>query len=135
MIQTILGPELVLGFATGQRAEAKRSVKMLHDLGHTKWTVRHAFFANMGGFVLVSPDFPNFPVNCKHIGYLATHGYIEFPEIEVEDIWDKSKAAGFAKALTCLQVLWLDDQVIGRAIQHLEITTLEITTMSYVVCM
>ncbi|OCL00552.1 uncharacterized protein K441DRAFT_683854 [Cenococcum geophilum 1.58] len=134
MIQTILGPELVLGFATGQRAEAKRSLDILHGLGYTNWTIRHAFFANMGGFVLVSPDLPNFPINCKHLCYLATHGYISLPDIEVEDVWDKSKAAGFAKVITCLQVLWLAIQVIGRAVQHLDITTLEITTLSFVIC-
>lgn len=134
MVQAILAPELVLGFATGQRAEAQRSLEILHGLGYSNWTIRHAFFANMGGFGLVTPDWTSFPVNCKHLCYLATHGYIQLPELKVEDIWDKSKAGWFAKFITCLQILWLAIQVIGRGIQHLDVTTLELTTLSFVLC-
>ena len=130
-----MAPEFVLAFATGQRVEAKRSVQAFKDMGYTKWTIRHAFYANMGGFVLqpAGGDKP-FPINSKQLQYLITKGYTDVPAMTEKEIWDKSKADGFAKLLTCFQTAWFVIQVIGRAIQHLPITTLELTTLSFVAC-
>ncbi|KIX98909.1 uncharacterized protein Z520_05370 [Fonsecaea multimorphosa CBS 102226] len=48
----------------------------------------------MGGFMLGCPDNIPFPVNAHQICYLATNDFMEFPEIEKKDIWDKNKADG-----------------------------------------
>ena len=129
-----MAPEFVVAFATGQRVEAKRSVQAFKALGYPKWTIRHAFYANMGGFVLQPRNSTKFPINSKQLQYLITKGYTDFPTMTEKEIWDKSKADGFAKLLTCFQTAWFVIQVIGRAIQHLPVTTLELTTLSFVVC-
>ncbi|KAL8951766.1 MAG: hypothetical protein Q9222_002287 [Ikaeria aurantiellina] len=138
MVQAIMAPEFVLAFATGQKVDARRSVELFKDLDlppHApKWTIRHAFYANMGGFVLQPRDSTAFPINSKQLHWLIKRGYVEYPTMTAEEVWDKSKADGFQKSLTCLQTGWFIIQIVGRAIQHLPITTLEITTLSFVLC-
>ena len=51
-----------------------------------------------------------------------------------EDIADKSKSDSVAKCVTLLQVLWFAVQLIGRAVERLPTTTLELLTMGFVVC-
>ena len=134
MVQAIMAPEFVLGFATGQKVEAIRSVQAFRAAGYPKWTKRHAFYANMGGFVLQPRGWCPFPVNAKQILYLVQQKYIDYPAMTEKQVWDKSKADGFQKTLTCLQSGWFIVQTIGRAIDHLPVTTLELTTLSFVFC-
>ena len=51
-----------------------------------------------------------------------------------EDIADKSKSDSVAKCITLLQVLWFAVQLIGRAVERLPTTTLELLIMGFVVC-
>lgn len=134
MLQAIIGPELVLGFATGQRVDARRSVEEYKKENFPSWTNRHAFYANMGGFHLQPHGGPCFPINAKQLLYLIKKDYTTLPTMTEEEVWDKSKADGFQKTLTCLQTAWFIIQIIGRAIQRLPVTTIELTTLSFVLC-
>lgn len=134
MIQTVMAPEFVLGFASGQKVEAQRSVVLFKNLGYDQWTVRHGFYANMGGFHLKPNGSASFPINAKQLHYLLENGYISFPEFTAKDVWDKSKADGFQKLFTCIQTGWFLVQCLGRAIQRLPVTTLELTTLGFVLC-
>ncbi|KAL9592319.1 MAG: hypothetical protein Q9179_006840 [Wetmoreana sp. 5 TL-2023] len=133
-----MAPEFVLTFATGQKVEARKSVEAFKNLdlppGSPKWTIRHGFYANMGGFVLQPRDWRAFPINSKQLHWLIRQGYVAYPKMTAKEVWDKSKADGFQKSLTCLQTGWFIIQIIGRYIQSLPITTLEITTLSFVLC-
>ncbi|KAI4114855.1 MAG: hypothetical protein LQ338_007945, partial [Usnochroma carphineum] len=134
MLHAIAGPEFVLGFAAGQYENAHRAVADFKDMGHPEWTMRHAFFADMGGFMLYPRASKPFPVNNKHIQWLVVNQYLEFPQVQGIDIWDKSKADRLIKSLVCLQICWLIINVVARAIQKLAITTLELATVSIVFC-
>jgi len=134
MLQAIMAPEFVLGFATGQKVEARRSVQRFKKAGFSNWTHRHGFYANMGGFHIQLPTGSSFPINAKQLLYLIKEGYTPYPSITEKEVWDKSKADGFQKTLTCFQTGWFIIQVIGRAKQHLPVTTLELTTLSFVLC-
>lgn len=58
---------------------------------NTKWTLRHAFFVDMGVIHLKSPDFlEGFPINAKQLHYLAIHNHIDFPNMEEMDISDRN---------------------------------------------
>ena len=127
-------PELVLAFATGQKSEAKRSVEMWRRNGYTDWTVRHGFFANMGGLELQPLDSPTFPVNAKQLHYLVTRNYIDYPHLDTRDMLDKSKSSKFQKALTGTQITWFLTQLVGRLVQNLPITAIELTTFLSVLC-
>ena len=134
MILTILGPEFVVAFAAGQRANARRTLDTIRGMGYSDWTLRHSFYANMGGFVLQARDSKPFPIHGLHLVYLLREGYLDVPEITSEQISDKSKANLLAKILVCLQTGWFVVQCFGRLGQGLPLTILELVTISYVWC-
>ena len=134
MVMAIMAPEFLVAFATGQKVEARRSVEMWKGSGFNDWTMRHGFYANMGGFILQPKDSQPFPINAKQLHYLVTRNYVRYPQITAKEVWDKSKQDGFQKTLTMLQTVWFVLQCLGRAIQHLPLTTLELTTFSFVFC-
>jgi hypothetical protein len=103
-------------------------------MGYPEWTMTHAFFADMGGFVLDPPDYPRFPVNAHQVHYLVEHGFVNFPGIRRETIQDKNKADAFVRILTSIQILWFALQCIGRASQHLAISMLELDVVAIVLC-
>lgn len=133
MFWAIVGPELVLSVAIGQYASARRSVVRFQNLGRT-WTLRHGFFADMGGMLLQPKDSTPFVVNSRQLAYLVEKGYLECPEITQEEIWDKSKADTLARVLTLLQASWLVVQLLGRAILKLPTSTLELSAGAIVFC-
>ncbi|CAG7920205.1 unnamed protein product [Penicillium olsonii] len=58
MFWAIVSPELVLAVAIGQYASARRSVKRFRKLGmkEDRWSLRHSFYADMGGMLLQPSD-------------------------------------------------------------------------------
>ncbi|KAM5429250.1 hypothetical protein McanMca71_007775 [Microsporum canis] len=120
--------------ALGQYLSARKSVEAFHDSGYTGWTITHAFYADMGGFTFQPRGWKSFPVNSKELHYLVTKGYLPFPEVTKEHIQDKDKASGLARLITIVQILWFTLAVIMRSVQHLAITTLEITTVAFIFC-
>ena len=106
----------------------------LMRLRRSPWTMRHAFFADMGGFHLKCPDFPAFPVNSHQLVYLIEHNHIDYPDINAKVIWDKNKADTFTRIITLLQVIWFLIQVIGRWVQHLAISTFELSCLAFIFC-
>ena len=51
----------------------------------------------MGGILLHTPGFPEFPVDAEQLHYLIDKKYIDYPDISKEDIDDKNKADGLAR--------------------------------------
>ena len=128
----VLGPEFILQLAVGQYVSARQSVKDFYNAGISDWSFRHAFFADMGGFILKAPDYPPFPVDAKQLLYLIKNDFVEFPRITKKDIDDRNKADGIVRIIAVFQTLWFIVNSIARAIQHLAITTLELTTIAFV---
>ena len=134
MFWAIVWPELVLSVAIGQRASAVRSVKRFKALNFPQWTIRHGFFADMGGILLQPQNSTPFLVNSRQLAYLVEEGYAPFPDISEAEIWDRSKADTLTKAMTIIQASWLVVQIIGRAIIGIDVTTLELSAASIVFC-
>ena len=134
MAIAILAPELVMLFASGQWASAKRSVAEMRELGCSDWTMVHAYYADSGGFLLNPEDTVSFPVTAKQIHYLVQRGHLPIPKITKKEIWDKSKADRFAKTIASSQAAWLVAQVIARGLQHLPVTLLELSTVALISC-
>lgn len=130
----IIGPEFVLTYASGQWGTVRESVQAFHASGYTQWSMRHAFFADMGGFLLVPRDSKPFRITAKSLHYLVTKDYLRYPEVRTEELWDKSKQDKIAKAITCVQVFYLVVQCIGRALQNFAVTPLELSALAIVVC-
>ena len=104
----------------------------------------HGFFAGMGGFVIDLNDddddqLPRFvprhtqlTLTPRGIRLLAECGLL--PDIDEEEILDRSKTDGLGKALACLQGVWMLLQVVQRQIVDLPITLLEVNTLGHVFC-
>ena len=92
------------------------------------------FFAEMGGFVLKSPDFVPFPVDAMQLHYLITKGYVDFPAVTEAVIADKNKVNMLARLVALGQVLWFLVNCIGRVLQRIGLTLGELTTLSFIFC-
>ena len=141
MLFTILFPEMLTGIAAEQWRSASQSVEDFaelekqwentspatsppkeflaakHNLARfqvSPWTMRHAFFADMGGILLSFPDHSVFPVDGHQLVYLVKNGHLDYPEIRSKTIWDKNKANICARVLTLMQILWFVVESIGR---------------------
>lgn len=132
MVAAIIVPEVVTASAFAQRVAARSSVHAMKNLGY-HWTMQHAFYLNMGGVWLQPKDSKAFPPNATQLQHLVTAGYMDSPAMTEKEIWDKSKADKFAKIFACGQIGWLVLQCMGRKIQHLPITALEIATLGFAI--
>jgi hypothetical protein len=130
----ILGPELIFQISFGQYHAARRSVRDFHALGYSTWTWTHAWYTEMGGFLLQTSDCDPFPLNAAQLHYLVKEKLIEFPAITKKAIDDKNKAAAFVRFVTVIQISWFVLNTIGRAAQHLAVTTFELTTLGFITC-
>lgn len=62
------------------------------------WTVKHGFFADMGGIHLQVENFRSFPITSKQLYFLAEHDFIAYPHhITTTMINDKNKSDGLAR--------------------------------------
>ncbi|KAJ7598596.1 hypothetical protein C8J56DRAFT_1039485 [Mycena floridula] len=93
----------------------------------------HGFFFCMGGFVSHS-GCPITALEQVRDGSKAAEAFLKDIRAVTEDqIKDKSKGDALSKGLALLQVLWFLVQCIGRQLQHLPITALEIATLAFAV--
>lgn len=97
-------------------------------------TLKMAFFATMGGFCNeeMTEDGPqwkslDFDVLLRS---KTMHMVNNYPYIPIKD---KSKAGGVAKVIACMQTGLILLQVLGRYLDQLHITLLEINTSVHVV--
>lgn len=65
--------------------------------GTSEWSLVHGFFADMGGILLESPDYPPFPVKAEELHYLIKHRHVDFPTISKDDIKASNKTDGVSK--------------------------------------
>lgn len=90
----------------------------------------------MGGFFLKTQDLSiPIPLDAEQVFYLVKNTYIDYPILSKDDIEDKNKTDGLARLLTIFQALWFVTSTIARPIQGLSMTTLELTTISFVIVM
>ena len=97
-------------------------------------TCEWLFFADMGGFVLHARDSVPFPLSAKQLHWLVVNQKVDFPQMTPDELWDKSKQDRFVRMITAFQAGYFILQCIGRAIQRLAITTLELNTLAIVIC-
>jgi hypothetical protein len=114
----------------------RHAIKTFRSISIENWTSAHSFYCVMGGFTINPPNSTkSFPVNSEQLLWLLKRGCVEMPSISLQELKDKSKADSLLKCIAIFQALWFVIQCIGRSCQSLPTTTLEITTVSYVLCM
>ena len=97
------------------------------------WTKTHGYFIVMGGFMLFEGNVAQGVLSPERFSELLTAGKIEFPSVTVEEIEDRSKADGFSKTIALGQTLWFVAQCIARPVQYLDLTPVELLTLSLAV--
>lgn len=132
----LIGPEFIFQLALGQWISARRSVEQFKSSGYSQWTIRHAFLADMGGFVLEPPDWVPFPINAGQLHYLVSEGYILYDDVALDEdaIREKNRGDGIARFIAVFQILWFCINCLGRVVQGLAITTLELSTLGFILC-
>ncbi|KAN0072086.1 hypothetical protein V8E54_009815 [Elaphomyces granulatus] len=103
--------------------------------GELKYTETHLWFIMMGGFEIQCTDDIH-RLDVADIKHLITQNAISLSSIAIteEEISARSKTDRLSKLITCLQILWFVIQLIGRAVQHLPTSNLELFTLGLVVC-
>jgi len=84
----------------------------------------------MGGFVLYQGNDRYGALTSADLETLLEKDYIDMPDIEEEEILDKSKADWAAKSIAVVQMLWFTAQLIARYAKGWEATELEILTLA-----
>ena len=101
--------------------------------------MKHAFFADMGGFMFRTNDDVKFLLDGKHILWLLEHQAISVTQFERDFLQysklidDKNKSDVFVRVIAVAQALWFCINIIARGVQKLTVTTLETTTIGIIV--
>ncbi|KAK0627965.1 hypothetical protein B0T14DRAFT_475183 [Immersiella caudata] len=149
----IFAPELVVATAASQyivalwlKGEIKKDAdfRMSQNDGkdatsHT-WSVTQCYYAAMGGCVANVPwmgddgeeEMRRVTLTPAGIRLLSFVGRL--PNVDEAQVRDKSKADWMAKSIVCVQATWMVAQVVGRLIERLPVSLLEINTCGHVVC-
>ena len=80
--------------------------------------------------MLFEGDTPKGVLALERFSELLTAKKIDFPTITEEEIEDRSKSDGFSKTIALGQTLWFVSQCIARRSQHLDLTLVELLTLS-----
>jgi hypothetical protein len=93
----------------------------------------------MGGFSILVKDGDGEDMSTRHIRVnprdfvkIAKGHELEFPT--QAELMDRSKGDWISKSITSIQIIWFVCQLIGRAVQKLPVTTLELFTCAIVAC-
>jgi hypothetical protein len=130
----LIGPEVVAVTVVAESWSARRSVSEFKAAGFDGWMLQHAFFANMGGFVLQTPDWMPFPIDAKQLLWLIKHGYIRKPLTDPTLIKDKNKIDVITRFIMAVQTIWFLVNLLGRLINGYAITAIELTTVGTIYC-
>ncbi|KAM0148023.1 hypothetical protein ACHAQE_007148 [Botrytis cinerea] len=135
----ILGPDFLLLLTVGQWESARKSCCKFKERGIENWSMKHSFYADMGGFVIQTGDGVTWPLDANEILYLIDKEWIKEPVFSAQfvldknEIDDKNKQGILLRVSAIVQVLWFLVNCIARKLQHLAITTLELTTIGFIV--
>jgi hypothetical protein len=141
----VLAPEFLAFTSFEDHYFIRHHTKAIQKMNKGPWEISQSFFIGMGGVQLKFKD-------CKETLGMDSDGdfldiralsnlrralqlkLIDLNAVPAEDVRLRAKTNYIVKTFVCLQATWLVAQVIGRAMDHLPITTLEVVAVAYVVC-
>ncbi|KAK3348666.1 hypothetical protein B0T25DRAFT_457680 [Lasiosphaeria hispida] len=140
-----LAPEAGVGLAVNQYLAAREARnKANRDMPGDKFTMAHAFYANMGGIAIRRVQ-PRTTQLGPRVEEEKSHSYETTDIVSAldpdllstivdVDIIDKSHSDVVTKLLAILQSTWLVFNSITRAACGLSISQLELATMAFIIC-
>lgn len=134
MLLAALAPEFILMVAVNNFFQARSLLGYLVTHGGDEWTLVHAEFAVAGGIRVKSSESDEImPKRIESLKKAVESGQIKEPPISKEELKSRSKSDGVVKLIAILQITWFGLQALVRAIQHLQVTALEIMTVAFFV--
>ena len=134
MLVVVLAPESILTLSFEDFYHARQYLSAFVRYGGSEWTMVHAQFALDDGFEVSSTDGEIKPCTADEIIKLMGKGKISRPSISEEELQSRSDSNGLLKLIALLQILWFALQTLFRAIQHIQITPLELLVIAFVFC-
>ena len=131
MLVAVLAPESLLFKAIydNRGARSLRRDLLLH--GGEEWTLTHTQFVYSKGFYTHASrkEAPS-----TKLFDLVRSGSVTSPPISEDELSSRGKSNIITKIITMLQITWFGLQTLVRAIQHYQITPLEILTTAFILC-
>lgn len=134
MVVAATAPELILLLSAENFFKAQDELTHLTKDGHTSWTLTHMQFAEARGFRMRTSDGEVVACDSRKLRELIQNGNLTRTPISEDELTSRAKSDFFVKLLALLQILWFVIQLLVRAIQHYQITALEIMTGAFVFC-
>ncbi|KAJ5619662.1 hypothetical protein N7510_003646 [Penicillium lagena] len=135
MCITLAFPEFLAAIALIEHWRARQTrdhIRQTLKPNAELWTTTHGFFANMGGYVLVSDDRDPLPLIGETLQVLIDNDIVEVPDTELDAIKDRSKTDTFARVFALLQLIWTVIKSIARYEEDLPLAPLEVITVWYI---
>ena len=131
----LLAPEVILILTLGSFVDARNAVLDLQQFGGPQWTMVHAQFLFSGGFKIVKPG-PTYDPDDDGQGLreLVKWGIVRQPPLSSDELQSRSKSDWLVKLIAILQISYFASQTVFRALQHLQVTPLEILVVSFIFC-
>lgn len=140
MMANIFGPEFIVLVAMLELISAYDGLRYMRRCGQKKWFITLAFFADMGGFELDNTEHTHFHDGRSFLAWFRKlredyGGNLELAADEIKlEVDDRSKANIVLKIFTLIQAGWLFIVTIARFTHQKDVSTLEVTTCSYIFC-
>ena len=137
MLLAAIAPEYILwtsanDFFLARRIVQRLAAKQVQSQGQQKWTMTHVLFACTGGFWIRTLEGHESRCTPEQLQTMIANGTVEGPPISEDELKSRGKADWTIKLIAILQILWFLLQTLVRAIQHYQITALEIMTVAFV---
>lgn len=129
MLLAALAPEYITRVDMDQYLRARYHTKRMRQR-NPSWSSILSFYIIMGA---IDIDTSGTAIDASRVQDWIDRGQFHLSNLSEEDICDRSKADSFMKIIACVQTAWLLLQCLGRVAQRLPITTLELTTASFVI--
>lgn len=129
MLLNVFTPSLLVLVASMEYQSARDGVEFMRGFSGGRWTMRHAFFADMGGFELKGEPLLIGREFYKRVREENLH--LDYDKIQ-EEIRDRSNKNTVLKVLTFFQASWFIAQSIVRGVEQRAISQLEVTTCAYI---
>ncbi|KAF9478662.1 hypothetical protein BDN70DRAFT_859672 [Pholiota conissans] len=124
----LIAPEVVAMWVLKQYMGAR----LIANEGRSApWTMTHAFFVQMGGFLLCKDGKPIQVLDYARLKRCIADGTMDPPDITADEIKDRSKGDFISKGLAVLQTSWFLLQCITRWSQKLPLSELEVLTLGF----
>lgn len=141
MVISVMAPEIILAISGKKLFNARDLLRQAAETcDHTDWTLTHMLFAHANGFgirqrrrnAIRDTDVETCrPIKLRQ---MIRDREISRPPITEDELKSRGKSDWQIKLVAVLQMFWFSFQTLFRALQHYQITALEIMTIAFVVC-